>query len=224
MIHTQLETAMARLAALPVWLDMTAENACWASCEAFFQSSLLWAFNAQRSKYLADREKELVGENNAKFKPDLLAFPAERRSDWRASRDRQTRLRLGEGFAWTKIAWARGNAWGSAIVPSKAKQICTDIESFRSVERFAELAGLIPPPKQFLEIALSTSIFPHADRSIAACEECETELIDLVQKELVARDQPPCVALSRVRLLSAHPVPSNTGEFVSLRAIVLHVA
>ena len=59
-ILQELEEATRWLTRDDLWQQLAAENLKWSSCEGFFQSSLLGAFNLRSKTYIADPAGLLV--------------------------------------------------------------------------------------------------------------------------------------------------------------------
>lgn len=135
-ILLELEEATRWLTRDQVWLQLAAENLKWASCEGFFQSSLLGAFNVRSQTYIADREKRFALSSDRSICPDLLILERASYVDWWAARrhTKQAVLRpLCRGAVQMKLVWTKNNASGSATVKSKAKSVvrdATDLEEF----------------------------------------------------------------------------------------------
>jgi hypothetical protein len=214
--------ALQRLSGLQSWSSIVAENLYWASCESFLQSSLLWAINASDSALIADRERLLTGSGNKGTKPDLLLFERSHGQSWLAATDRSERLRLGCAFVYAKLAWAKGNATGSATIPAKAKALLSDIARLRDVHELALGSGLMDS-KTLLIVSGCGSVKGSPDESVRASSECEGELINRIQAELATRNLGFARIHGSVWLAKGEQVHSASGSFASLLSSVLDV-
>ncbi len=134
-LSKDLDAALWSLADDSRWRSMLAENVYWASCEAFVQTTLLWAFNSRSKAFVADRERRLRKEPT--WKPDLAIMSRDDHDAWwgarRAGRcDSKTLRRLARGIVELKVAWTPGNATGSAVLTQKAKTVRDDVDGLEA--------------------------------------------------------------------------------------------
>lgn len=213
--------ALQRLPRLQSWSSIVAESLYWASCESFLQSSLLWAINASDGALIADRERLLTGSGNSGTKPDLLLFERSHRQSW-LNAERSERLRIGCAFVYAKLAWAKGNATGSATIPAKASALLSDIAKLRDLHEVTVGSGLTDS-KTLLIVAGCGSVKSSPDESERASSECEMELIDRIHAGLAARNLGVARTHGSVWLVKGEPIHSAKDRFASLLSSVLDV-
>lgn len=214
--------ALQRLTGLQSWSSIVAENLYWASCESFLQSSLLWAINASNGALIADRERLLTGSGNNGTKPDLLLFERSYRQSWLDATDRLERLRIGCAFVYAKLAWAKGNATGSATIPAKASALLSDIAKLRELHELAAASGLTDS-KTLLIVSGCGSVKGSPGESERAASECEAELIERIQAGLASRNLGIARLHSSVWLAKGEQVHSARDRFASLLSSILDV-
>lgn len=144
-LATDLCSALWTLADDARWRAMLAENIYWASFEPFVQTTLLWAFNTKSKDFVADRERRL--HRNPDWKPDLSIMDRKDHDAWWEARsakpcDDAMLRRLARGIVQLKVAWTPGNAYGSAVITQKAKDIRTDVEGLRGAQNKVSRAEL----------------------------------------------------------------------------------
>jgi hypothetical protein len=147
----ELVEATEKLKADPFWLALLTENLAWASCEGFFQSSILGAFNQTSQRYIADREKKFVVQEE-RAAPDLLLFERSNYAAWWRGR----RTAKGAGLidlclalVETKLVWTEGNAYGSYVLSERSGAVAGD------ALKLAKVCPTLPDCRGYLAVLIS---------------------------------------------------------------------